>query len=103
MSGELSSYLILSSLLFAVGVFGLIYRRSVIGVLIALEIVLNSVNVNAVAFGKFASPDGVTGQIFALFVIGLAAAEAAVGLSIIIALYRRFKSIDIEQPSELKG
>lgn len=103
MSGQLSSYLILSGMLFCTGVFGLLYRRSLIGILIAIEIILNSVNVNVVAFGKFASPEGATGQVFAVFVIGLAAAEAAIGLSLLVALYRRFKSIDIEKPSELRG
>jgi len=102
-SGELSTYLILAGLLFCIGVFGLLYRRSLIGILISLEIVLNSVNINLVAFNKFLTPSDGTGQIFAIFVIGLAAAEAAIGLSIILAFFRRFKSIDIEQPGELKG
>lgn len=103
MSGDLNTYLILSGLLFCTGVFGLLYRRSMIGILIALELILNSANINLVAFGKFSAAEAATGQIFAVFVIGLAAAEAAIGLSIIVALYRRFKSIDIEQPTELKG
>lgn len=103
MSEHLAPYLILAGLLFCAGVFGLLYRSSLIGILISIEIILNSVNINLVAFSKFTAADAGTGQIFALFVIGLAAAEAAVGLSILILLYRRFKSIDIEHPSELKG
>jgi len=93
----------LAGLLFSIGLFGLLYRRSLIGILISLELMLNSVNINLVAFNRFVTPDEGTGQIFALFVIGLAAAEAAIGLSIILAFFRRFKSIDIEQPGELKG
>lgn len=103
MSEQLTPYLLLAGFLFCTGVFGLLSRHSVIGILISLEIILNSVNINLVAFGKFSSTDGATGQIFATFVIGLAAAEAAIGLSLIVALYRRFKSIDIEKPSELRG
>lgn len=103
MSDQLGTYLILAALLFSIGVFGLLYRRSLIGMLIALELMLNSVNINLLAFNRFMTPEEGTGQIFALFVIGLAAAEAAVGLSIILAFFRRTKSIDIEQPGELKG
>ena len=103
MSDQLSTYLILAALLFSIGVFGLLYRRSLIGMLIALELMLNSVNINLLAFNRFVAPQEGTGQIFALFVIGLAAAEAAVGLSIILAFFRRYKTIDIEQPGELKG
>jgi len=103
MNDQLSTYLILAGLLFSIGLFGLLYRRSLIGILISLELMLNSVNINLVAFNRFVTPDEGTGQIFALFVIGLAAAEAAIGLSIILAFFRRFKSIDIEQPGELKG
>lgn len=103
MNDQLSTYLILAGLLFSIGLFGLLYRRSLIGILIALELMLNSVNINLVAFNRFVTPNEGTGQIFALFVIGLAAAEAAIGLSIILAFFRRFKSIDIEQPGELKG
>jgi len=103
MNDQLSTYLILAGLLFSIGLFGLLYRRSLIGILISLELMLNSVNINLLAFNRFVTPDEGTGQIFALFVIGLAAAEAAIGLSIILAFFRRFKSIDIEQPGELKG
>lgn len=103
MNDQLSTYLMLAGLLFSIGLFGLLYRRSLIGILISLELMLNSVNINLVAFNRFVTPDEGTGQIFALFVIGLAAAEAAIGLSIILAFFRRFKSIDIEQPGELKG
>lgn len=103
MSDQLSTYLIIAALLFSIGVFGLLYRRSLIGMLISLELMLNSVNINLVAFNRFMTPEEGTGQIFAVFVIGLAAAEAAVGLSIILAFFRRYESIDIEQPGELKG
>jgi len=103
MSEQLSTYLILAALLLSIGVFGVLYRRSLIGILISLELILNSANINLLAFNRFMDPGSGTGQIFAVFVIGIAAAEAAVGLSIILAFFRRFKSIDIEQPGELKG
>ncbi len=103
MSDQLSTYLVLAALLFSIGLFGLLYRRSLIGMLISLELMLNSVNINLVAFDRFMTPDKGTGQIFAIFVIAIAAAEAAVGLSIILAFFRRYKSIDVEQPGELKG
>lgn len=103
MSNQLETYLVLAALLFCIGLFGLLYRRSLIGLLISIELMLNSVNINLVAFNRFLTPEKGTGQIFALFVIGLAAAEAAIGLSIILAFFRGYKSIDIEKPGELKG
>jgi NADH-quinone oxidoreductase subunit K/NAD(P)H-quinone oxidoreductase subunit 4L len=71
--------------------------------LIAVELLLNSANLNFMAFNRFLTPDPVVGQIIALFVMGLAAAEAAIGLSIILALYRKMHSINIERAQRLKG
>ena len=99
----LSTYLIVSALLFSLGLLGILQRRNLIGMLIAVELLLNSANLNFMAFNRFLTPDPVTGQIIALFVMGLAAAEAAIGLSIILALYRKMHSINIERAQRLKG
>ena len=100
---SLSSYLIVSALLFALGLMGILQRRNLIGMLISVELLLNAANLNFMAFNRFLSPDPVVGQIIALFVMGLAAAEAAIGLSIILALYRKLHSINIERAQRLKG
>src|SRR6202022_1338305 len=95
------SYLMLSGTLFAVGLIGVIIRRNMITVLMAIELMLNAVNVNLVAFShQMASLDG---QVFAIFVITVAAGEAAVGLAIIIQLYRLKSSINVDEASELNG
>ncbi|MFZ0931281.1 MAG: NADH-quinone oxidoreductase subunit NuoK [Syntrophobacteraceae bacterium] len=100
---SLSTYLIVSALLFAMGLLGILQRRNLIGMLIAVELLLNSANLNFMAFNRFLTPDPVVGQVIALFVMGLAAAEAAIGLSIILALYRKMHSINIERAQKLKG
>ena len=100
---SLPVYLIVSAFLFSLGLLGILQRRNLIGMLIAVELLLNSANVNFMAFNRFLTPDPVTGQVIALFVMGLAAAEAAIGLSIILALYRKMHSINIERAQRLKG
>lgn len=100
---SLSTYLIISALLFSMGLFGILQRRNLIGMLISVELLLNAANLNFMAFNRFLSPDPVVGQVIALFVMGLAAAEAAIGLSIILALYRKMHSINIERAQSLKG
>ena len=100
---SLASYLIISALLFSLGLIGILQRRNLIGMLIAVELLLNSANLNFMAFNRFLTPDPVVGQIIALFVMGLAAAEAAIGLSIILAFYRKMHSINIERAQRLKG
>ena len=100
---SLPMYLIVSALLFSLGLLGILQRRNLIGMLIAVELLLNSANLNFMAFNRFLTPDPVTGQVIALFVMGLAAAEAAIGLSIILALYRKMHSINIERAQRLKG
>lgn len=102
-SQSLSSYLILSSALFSFGVFGLLMRRNLVAMLISLELILNSVNINFVAFNKFCLADKSLGQVIAIFVIALAAAEVTIGLSLILWLYRKKESINIEEAKELKG
>ena len=100
---SLSTYLIISALLFSMGLLGILQRRNLIGMLIAVELLLNAANLNFMAFNRFLTPDPVVGQVIALFVMGLAAAEAAIGLSIILALYRKMHSINIERTQRLKG
>lgn len=95
-------YLALAAVLFAIGIFGVLTRRNAIGILMSLELMFNAVNINLVAFNKFIGPDGLTGQIFAIFVIVIAAAEAVVGLAIVLLLYRNWKGIDIDQINIMK-
>lgn len=94
-------YLVLSFLLFAIGIFGIAARKNMITVLMSIELVLNSVNLNLVAFSYQLSD--LTGQIFSIFTITVAAGEAAVGLGILIALYRLKETTQLDQAAELKG
>ncbi len=96
----LNQFLLLSALLFSIGVYGVIVRRNGVLVLMSIELILNSVNINIVAFG---AAWGVSGQVFALFVIAVAAAEVGVGLAIVLLIFRSTKSVDIDQLDELKG
>ncbi len=98
----LTPFLILGALLFSIGIYGALTRRNAIGILMSIEIILNAVNINLVAFSNFASPEELTGQIFAIFVIGLAAASAAVGLAIVISIYRNAKSIYVDKINLMK-
>ena len=93
-------YLVLSAALFTVGVIGVMVRRNVIVVLMSIELMLNAVNLNLAAFSR--QHDGVVGQVFALFVIAVAAAEAAVGLGIILAFYRNKDTLNIDDMSLMK-
>ena len=103
MSQHLESYLLISSALFASGVYGLLARPNLVALLISLELILNSASINFVAFNKFVFVDKAAGQVFAIFIIALAAAEATIGLSLILLLYRKKDSINIEEAKELKG
>jgi NADH:ubiquinone oxidoreductase subunit K len=100
---NLNTFLILGALLFGIGIYGIVTRKTLIGMLIAAELILAGASINFMAFNRFTAPDPVTGQIFALFIMAVAAAEAAIGLSIIIAVYRHFKSIDAEDAVQLQG
>jgi NADH-quinone oxidoreductase subunit K len=100
---NLITYLIIAALLFGIGFYGLVHRRTLIGMLIAGELILAGASLNFMAFNRFLAPDPTVGQIFTLFIMGIAAAEAAIALSIIIAVYRNFRTIDVEDVSELKG
>lgn len=96
-----SHYLVLSAILFAIGVVGIVTRRNMIIVLMSIELVLNSVNLNFIAFSYQFSD--LTGQVFTVFNIAVAAGEAAVGLGILVALYRLRSTTDLERVVELKG
>ena len=103
MSGSLQSYLLVSTALFSFGIFGLLSRRNLIGLLISLELILNSASLNFVAFNKFTLTDQSMGQIFSIFIIALAAAEVCIALSLVLLLYRKTRSVNVEDARELKG
>lgn len=98
----LSHILFVSTALFFIGMYGLFTRRNMITMLMAIELMLNSVNINFVAFNKYLFPEKLDGIFFTIFVVVIAAAEAAVAIAIIINLYRSHNSIDVEDASELK-
>ena len=97
MSVGLEHYLILSAVLFSVGLYGVLAKRNAVVILMCIEIMLNAVNIALVAFSRYVVPMLLTGQIFAIFVMVVAAAEAAVGIAIIIAIYRNRESIDVDK------
>jgi NADH:ubiquinone oxidoreductase subunit K len=94
--------LIISTALFFIGVFGFLTRRNLITMLMSIELVLNSVNINFIAFNKYVWPNKLDGLFFSIFIIAIAAAEAAVAIAIIINLYRSHQSIDVENAADLK-
>ncbi|HEV9038160.1 MAG TPA: NADH-quinone oxidoreductase subunit NuoK [Puia sp.] len=98
----LTHILFVSTALFFIGMYGLFTRRNMITMLMSVELILNSVNINFVAFNKYLYPGALEGVFFTLFIIAIAAAEAAVAIAIIINLYRNFRSIDVEDADELK-
>ena len=102
MSIGLEHYLILSAILFSIGLYGVLAKRNAIIILISIELMLNAVNVAMVAFSRYIVPLLLTGQVFAIFIIVVAAAEAAVGLAIIIAIYRNRETIDATQINLMK-
>ena len=93
---------ILSAILFTVGAIGAITRRNVIIIFMCIELMLNAVNISLVAFSRYVTPMAMTGQIFALFIITVAAAEAALGLAIVISIYRSRETIDVEKIDLMK-
>jgi NADH:ubiquinone oxidoreductase subunit K len=98
----LEHYLILSAILFSIGLYGVLAKRNAIIILISIELMLNAVNIAMVAFSRYIVPLLLTGQVFAIFIIVVAAAEAAVGLAIIIAIYRNRETIDATQVDLMK-
>lgn len=99
----LQAYLAVSAILFAIGFAGVVTRKNAIIVLMGIELMLNAANLNFVVFWKFGPGSGLDGYIFVLFSIAIAAAESAVGLALVILIYRHFKSTNLEQTNRLRG
>jgi len=97
----LNEFLLLAAVLFCIGVYGVIARRNGVLVLMSIEIILNSVNINLVAFS--AMTGAISGQVFALFVIAVAAAEVGVGLAIVLAIFRNYHTVDLDDVDLMKG
>lgn len=95
-------YLIVAAALFCLGLYGILARRNAVAILMSIELVLNSVNLNLVAFWRYLAPDTVNGQMFAIIVFAVAAAEAAVGLGLIISIYRNRQTVIVEDINLLK-
>lgn len=93
----------LALILFGIGLYGLLTRRHLIGMLLSIELMLNATNINFIAFSRFQAADGSAGQVFSLFVIAISACEVAIALAIIINLYRRHKHLDVSQLEQLHG
>jgi len=98
----LEHYLIVAAALFSLGLYGMLTRKNAINVLMSVELIFNSANLNLVAFSRFVTGD-TEGQVFALFVIVIAACEAAVALAIVMSLYRIIKDVNLDEASVLKG
>ena len=103
MTTGLEHYLILSAILFSIGLFGALTKRNAIVILMCVEIMLNAVNIAMVAFSRFITPALLTGQVFSIFIMVVAAAEAAVGLAIIISIYRSRETIETTEINSMKG
>lgn len=98
----LSHFLILSAILFCLGLFGALTRRNAVGILMSIELILNAANINFIAFNKFLGPADALGQIFAVMVIAIAASSAVVGLALIITVYRNAKTIFMDKINLMK-
>jgi NADH-quinone oxidoreductase subunit K len=95
-------YLALAAILFSIGLFGVLTRRNTIGILMSLELMFNAANINFVTFNKYILSEGLVGQMFAIFIIVVAAAEAVVGLAIVLLLYRNWQGINTDNVSVMK-
>ena len=102
MSIGLEHYLVLSAVIFSIGLYGVLTKRNAIIILMCLELMLNAVNITMVAFSRYIVPTLLTGQVFAIFIIVVAAAEVAVGVAIVLAIYRGIEDIDITKINLLK-
>ena len=100
---SLQSYLVISAILFSMGIYGVITRKNAVAILMGIELILNSANINFIAFNRFGDLNTLDGHVFAIFVIVLAAAEAAVALAIIINLFKNIDSVDVSDADILKG
>lgn len=99
----LSWYLIFAAALFSIGLFGVLSRKNAIAILMGIELMLNAVNINLLAFWRYKAVDGIAGQAFAIIVFAVAAAEVAVGLSLIISIYRRNKTVVADDIHTMEG
>jgi NADH-quinone oxidoreductase subunit K len=99
----IQSYLVVSVLLFAIGLVGVFTRRNAIAVLLGIELMLNAANINFVAFWRYSGGAQMEGQVFTIVIITVAAAEAAIALAIILNVYRRFKTVNVDQINLMKG
>ena len=99
----LTWYLLLAAALFCTGLFGVLARRNAVAVLMGVELMLNAVNINLIAFWRYTGLSQLVGQAFAVFVITVAAAEAAVGVALFISIYRQRNTVDVEALDDLKG
>ena len=99
---QLEYFLVLGAALFCIGIYGLVTSRNAVRVLMSIELMLNAVNINLVSFSNYLDPAHIKGQVFTVFVLTVAAAEAAVGLAIVLAIYRNRETIDMEQFNLLK-
>ena len=100
---SLQSYLVIAAILFSIGIYGVITRKNAIAILMGIELILNSANINFIAFNRFGGMDKLDGHVFSIFVIVLAAAEAAVALAIVINLFKNIDSVDVDDANLLKG
>jgi NADH:ubiquinone oxidoreductase subunit K len=98
----ITHFLIVSTLMFFIGIYGFLTRRNLITLLMSIELILNSVNINFVVFNRYLYPGQLQGQFFAMFIIAIAAAEASVAIALIINIYRRFTSIEVDDVDEMK-
>ena len=103
MNLSLTHFLVLSAILFALGIYGMVARRNIVGLLMSIELLFNAVGLNFVAFNRYLHPESVWGHASTLFVIALAAAEAVVGLALVLAITRTTKSVFVEKYNLLKG
>lgn len=97
----LNQFLLLSAILFSIGVYGVIARRNGVAILMSIELILNAVNINLIAFAAYNG--SLAGHVFSLFVIAIAAAEVGVGLAIVLAIYRNRRSVDLDELDVMKG
>lgn len=103
LSSSLNTYLILAVFLLVIGIYGMIRHKTFIGMLVSTELVLNGAGLNFMAFNKFTAPNPAVGQVYTLFIMGIAAAEAAIVVSFILAVYRKYQTSDPENVNTLQG
>lgn len=103
MTVGLVHFLVLAAVLFGIGAYGVLSRKSVIIVLMSLELMANAVNINLVAFSRFVTPEAMTGQFFSVFSMVVSAAEIGLGLALVLAIYRRKRSVELDVFQDLRG